>query len=287
MLPVYRPSGNSTWDVDTGNHPYIKFLDPEPIAASVHGFRLVAGGRTTEHLLYGSLRESLAPTADLFLVAGRLTPPAAGFINAVYSDPSKAKINYGTSIILIGGTGVGRTFITGPGEEHVAQSVAQILPDGAVGGYFFPSDCAGFANLDYVQVCQATALLWNYDAAATDIKLEIVQDDPFEGYEKYNQPNWDGFGAEPIATTTLEYARHLFQSLPDGLTDPHIAPGADGSIGFYWSWDDGPFRSLCLDIGPGDKWRAYWQRRDGRFGRLPSRSRDRETTTTLAKLLVS
>lgn len=290
LLPGYRPSGNSTWNVDTGNRPYIKFLDPEPIAALGHGLKRAAGTLQKEPLEYGNLRETPAPTttSDLLLVAG-LTSTSSGWINTNNFDPSAG------APIPIGGTHVGRMVVTGSSETHATQfTAAHILPYWESKRYLLPSNYAALTPLDFATVRQAIAMVWNYDAVATDIdlspiveQLEPEQDDPFEGYEKYNQPNWDGFGAEPVTASTLDCARQIFDSLPDELTDPHIAPGADGSIGLYWSWDEGPFRSLCIDVGPGDRWRAYWQQRDKQFGNLPSRSCDQSTATVIAKLMVS
>jgi hypothetical protein len=111
-----------------------------------------------------------------------------------------------------------------------------------------------------------------------------VIDDPLEGYDQYSSPNWDGFDAEPITPETLNCARKILRELPNTFGEAHIAPGADGSIGFYWSADKGSFKSLCIDVGPGQKWRAYWQLRDGRFDRLPSQRFDDTTGADLAGL---
>ena len=111
-----------------------------------------------------------------------------------------------------------------------------------------------------------------------------VIDDPLEGYDQYANPNWDGFDAEPITPETLTCARKILRELPNTFGEAHIAPGADGSIGFYWSADKGSLRSLCIDVGPGQKWRAYWQLRDGRFDRLPSRHFDNTIDVDLASL---
>jgi len=65
-----------------------------------------------------------------------------------------------------------------------------------------------------------------------------------EGYEQYEQPDWDGYGAKPIKAETLAIARTLaglFASAPDA------APGADGSVGFEWV---GSNSKVFLDVGP-------------------------------------
>jgi hypothetical protein len=156
----------------------------------------------------------------------------------------------------------------------------------------FSRQHATFSILEGAQLRQAYATLLNYHTVSTDIDLltfvhpflgEPVED-PLDGYEQYNGPNWDGFDAEPITPETLRYARQIMEMLPHSFGGPHIAPGADGSIGFYWSADLGPFRSLCIDVGPGDKWRAYWQLRKGSFNNLPSRKFDHTTRANVAFL---
>jgi hypothetical protein len=127
-------------------------------------------------------------------------------------------------------------------------------------------------------------------AASTLIGEDLITeipDDPIAGYDVYARSNWDGHEAEPITLATVGYARKLLVLTPDIFGAPDIAPGADGSIGFYWSADQGPFRSLCIDIGPGKKWRAYWRLRDGTFNKVMSRQIDHTTAATLRFLFES
>jgi hypothetical protein len=130
-----------------------------------------------------------------------------------------------------------------------------------------------------------------YETVSTDIDILALVNafvdksdrvvDPFDDYKLYDRRNWNGFDAEPVTAETLRSARRIYDMLPDDLGEPHIAPGADGSIGFYWSADNGSFRSLCIDIGPGEKWRAYWQLKDNTFDSLSSRQ---ITSSTRANL---
>jgi hypothetical protein len=108
--------------------------------------------------------------------------------------------------------------------------------------------------------------------------------DFFKGYEQYNQHNWDGYDAEPITPKTLSYARRLLRVMPDTFGPPDIAPSGDGSIGLEWVPDNGSLQKLFLDIGPGEEWRAYWNRRNGEFGRLPGTGFDSKTKQTLQNL---
>jgi hypothetical protein len=89
----------------------------------------------------------------------------------------------------------------------------------------------------------------------------------FAGYERYNQVNWDGYGAEPITSETLRYARRLMPLIPATFGLPDVAPSGDGAIGLEWVLERGRLRKLFLDIGPGSVWRSSWTLRNGEFGR--------------------
>jgi len=108
--------------------------------------------------------------------------------------------------------------------------------------------------------------------------------DPLDGYEQYATPNWDGEDAERITPQTLQYARRLLEVMPGTFGPPDIAPSADGSIGLEWVPDSGPLRKLFLDIGPGEEWRAYWNRRNGEFGRHPEKGFTPATQRVLQEL---
>ncbi len=83
---------------------------------------------------------------------------------------------------------------------------------------------ATFSIMEGTQLRQAYATLLNYHTVSTETDLltfvhaflgEPVVDDPLDGYEQYNRPNWDGFDAEPITSETLRYARQIVEILPD------------------------------------------------------------------------
>jgi hypothetical protein len=102
--------------------------------------------------------------------------------------------------------------------------------------------------------------------------------DPLDGYEQYNHRNWDGYDAKPITPETLRYARLVLNVMPDTFGPPDIAPSGDGSIGLEWVLNDGPLHKLFLDIGPGEEWHAYWNRRNAEFGRLSGAGFDSDTS---------
>jgi hypothetical protein len=131
----------------------------------------------------------------------------------------------------------------------------------------------------------ALAAIWN-EFLRSNFERVAALPTPLDGYEKYARSDWDGFGAEPITRETLNAARSILNNLPPPFTDPHVAPGADGAIGLYWSDDvRAQFSSLCIDVGPGAKWRAYWRIADGTFGRVPSQRLVARNTQEIIALL--
>jgi hypothetical protein len=103
--------------------------------------------------------------------------------------------------------------------------------------------------------------IWYGGGVADEIIPALV------GYDKYQTENWDGYGARPITTETLNFARRIMSFLPTSLGAPDVAPAGDGSIALEWIPDDPTHNigKLFLDIGPGREWCAYWRLRDGRF----------------------
>jgi hypothetical protein len=117
----------------------------------------------------------------------------------------------------------------------------------------------------------------------TNLALSVSAD-PLAGYERYASPNWDGFGADPIARSTLEAARRFLRLLPSSLGAPDIAPGTDGTIGLEWSFADRRLRKLFIDIGPGNAWSGYWRLASGDRATLPQGQINDETASALTNL---
>ncbi|WP_375783026.1 hypothetical protein ACE10Z_24310 [Bradyrhizobium sp. Pha-3] len=106
---------------------------------------------------------------------------------------------------------------------------------------------------------------------------------PLKGYEEFHSANWDGQGAEAITPETLAYARKLMEIMPPTLGNPDAAPAGDGSVALEWVPEDLNHKldRLFLDIGPGERWRAYWSLRNGEFGRVTHEGFTDRTEETL------
>jgi hypothetical protein len=108
--------------------------------------------------------------------------------------------------------------------------------------------------------------------------------DPFEGYESFEIPNWDGYDAHPVTKETVQAARRLLGLIPRDFPDPDIAPGSDGGIGFEWVLENSSIRKLFIDIGPGATWSAYWRLASGARGNSPRQPIDSETHKKVAAI---
>jgi hypothetical protein len=140
--------------------------------------------------------------------------------------------------------------------------------------------CAAYAVLIPKGASTASSLLTTYlDHTSGNPTLDALA-----SYESLNEPNWDGYDAEPITRETLNYARRFIHIMPETFGTPDMAPSGDGSITLEWVPETGPIHKLFLDIGPGEQWRAYWKRRNGEFGRQPGTTITPGTKRVLQKL---
>ena len=75
-----------------------------------------------------------------------------------------------------------------------------------------------------------------------------------ETWQRCQQPNWDGEGAQAISTETHEVARRLLESLPSDMPLPSISAEPDGQLNFEWY--QAPRRLLSVSISSGGT--LYW-----------------------------
>jgi hypothetical protein len=144
-------------------------------------------------------------------------------------------------------------------------SPVYFLVEGGIQAYLPQNPKSGFRIFE-----TASTFIEGFTASSQTRDLGIHKPawNPFEGYERYNQRNWDGYDAEPITSETVSFAKIILEMLPKTFGEPDIAPGADGTIGLEWIPEAGPLEKLFLDVGPGKTWRAYWTKRDGTFDRI-------------------
>ncbi len=124
------------------------------------------------------------------------------------------------------------------------------------------------------------------DATATTIipEVQVLGPNPLAGYEEYSKPNWDLYGAVPITAETIGATRWFLTILPIMLGEPHISPGADGTIGLEWVLTDQPLRKLFIDIGPSYVWGGYWRRASGERDTIAPKPIDVSTEAELVEL---
>jgi hypothetical protein len=75
-----------------------------------------------------------------------------------------------------------------------------------------------------------------------------------ETWQRCQQLNWDGEGAEAISAETHEVARRLLESLPSDMPLPSISAEPDGQLNFEWY--QAPRRPLSASIS--SKGTLYW-----------------------------
>ena len=69
-----------------------------------------------------------------------------------------------------------------------------------------------------------------------------------ETAEECREPNWDGYGAAPVADGTYQLAQQFLEALPLGITAPTIGAEPDGQITV--EWHRSPRRTLSVSVGP-------------------------------------
>jgi hypothetical protein len=75
-----------------------------------------------------------------------------------------------------------------------------------------------------------------------------VFDDLCRVADECNQPNWDGYGAAPVATETYQLAYRFLEALPLGTPAPTVGAEPDGHLTL--EWHRSPRRTLSVSITP-------------------------------------
>ena len=73
-----------------------------------------------------------------------------------------------------------------------------------------------------------------------------------ETFEECRQPNWDGYGAQPVHEKTYHLAHQFLAALPLSTPLPSIGAEPDGHITVEWYRS--PERTLSVSISPDANW---------------------------------
>ena len=68
-----------------------------------------------------------------------------------------------------------------------------------------------------------------------------------EAFSDCSESDWDGYGAAPANSLSMEWARKVLEALPSCLGVPEVAFEPDGDAGIEW-WR-GPDRVLSVSVG--------------------------------------
>jgi hypothetical protein len=75
-----------------------------------------------------------------------------------------------------------------------------------------------------------------------------VFDELFHTLEECREPNWDGYGAQPVSEQLYHFGRRLLEALPLGTPAPSIGAEPDGHLTIEWYRS--PRRTLSVSISP-------------------------------------
>lgn len=70
------------------------------------------------------------------------------------------------------------------------------------------------------------------------------------------EPDWDGYGAEPVDLQALETAKQIIYSLPDGVSLPDCSIEPDGGVSLDWM--PSRSRTFTLSAGKSDRLPYAW-----------------------------
>jgi len=73
------------------------------------------------------------------------------------------------------------------------------------------------------------------------------------------EPNWDAYGAEPIAASCVANTRLLLNDLRADIPSPEITPNPNGTLTLDWETED---QALSLELGA-TRFSSFWESRTG------------------------
>lgn len=72
-------------------------------------------------------------------------------------------------------------------------------------------------------------------------------------------PNWDGYGADPIAGSCIDQVRVLLDLLPAAIPSPDVTPNPNGTLTLDWETGD---HALSVEVGA-TRFTSFWESRRG------------------------
>jgi hypothetical protein len=84
------------------------------------------------------------------------------------------------------------------------------------------------------------------DSYAFGMRAKGVFGELFQTLEECREPNWDGYGAQPVSETTYQLTQKFLEALPLGTPAPSIGAEPDGHLTVEWYRS--PQRTLSVSI---------------------------------------
>lgn len=86
------------------------------------------------------------------------------------------------------------------------------------------------------------------DSIAFGLRAKGVFDELNEVLAECGEPNWDGYGAQPVSDAAYRLTREFLKALPLGTPAPSIGAEPDGHLTVEWYRS--PRRTLSVSISP-------------------------------------
>ncbi|MGB5833331.1 MAG: hypothetical protein WBG92_15245 [Thiohalocapsa sp.] len=72
-------------------------------------------------------------------------------------------------------------------------------------------------------------------------------------------PNWDGYGADPVDSASVDRAATILLALPSRIPSPEITPNPNGTISLDWECAE---QAVSLEVGVA-RYSAFWESEHG------------------------
>lgn len=86
------------------------------------------------------------------------------------------------------------------------------------------------------------------DSYFLGLRAKGVFGELYQTFDECREPNWDGYGAQPVLDTTCQLAQRFLEALPLGTPAPSIGAEPDGHVTV--EWHRSPRWTLSISISP-------------------------------------